>query len=57
MGKNVRFPQGLIVLLMTINGNEIKVTSSSKEDMVEYVKKFKGNDFRLFIKGDTYQIK
>lgn len=57
LGSKVRFPQGLIVLIMDNGGSEIKITSKDKETMTEYIKKFKGNDFKLFIKGNTYQVK
>lgn len=50
--------QGLITLCINTDDNKMmKITSSTKSDMLEYMDKFKNREFFLFIKGQNYLVK
>ena len=52
-------PQGLIILCMICENGYIQITSNSKSDMIDWIKKYKNsnNEYFLLIKEQKFLIK
>ena len=54
-----KMPQGLIILCMICENGYIQITSNSKSDMIDWIKKYKNsnNEYFLLIKEQKFLIK
>ena len=57
-GNNLNLRSGMVILLMNNHKDDkwFTMTSGTKADMKDYIKKYEFNNFKLLIKANTWQI-